>query len=273
MAQVGPRGEVRSLFNGRDLSGWDRYLGVEEVPTLPFNLFGRWPAPIGREHDSSGVYSVVREDGVPVIRISGSIWGALISRAVYENYHLRVDYKWGRQKFAPRADAPRNTGVLYHSVGPDGAFWSYWMRSAEFEIMEGRTGDFTSVDGIEGVTTSDWDLAAGYPWLRYSRSGSETGVGGMAFRVAARDDFEKPVGQWNRIDLFVFGDSAVHVVNGTVVFAIDGLRHEVDGEMVPLTKGAIQLQSEGAEVFFRRIELQPIESLEAAWEMSPEVGR
>jgi hypothetical protein len=35
-------------------------------------------------------------------------------------------------------------------------------------------------------------------------------------------------------------------------------RHIVNGEEVPLTKGKIQLQSEGAEIFYRNIELTPI---------------
>ena len=137
------------------------------------------------------------------------------------------------------------------------------MRSVEFEIMEGRTGDLTSVDGIEATTNSAWDRPAGYPWLRYapSEEGGETSVGGLVFRIAAAGNFESPADQWTRIDVLVLGDRAVHKVNGTTVLAIEELRHEVDGEKVPLTRGALQIQSEGAEVFVRRITLRSIDSI------------
>ena len=263
---LAPTSQAEPLFNGRDLSGWDTYLGVPEVPRFPFDPFGNWPAPIGRGQDTNGVYSVVEEDGAPAIRISGEIWGALISQREFENYHLSLEYKWGDERFAPRDEAPRNTGLLYHSVGPDGAFWSYWMRSAEFEIMEGRTGDFTSVDGVTGSSSTEWDSSAGLPWQRYSSAGSETKLGAAVFRVSASRDFEKPSGEWNQLDLFVYRDKAIHRVNGETVFAVERLQHEVDGAMAPLTKGALQLQSEGAEVFFRNIELTSIDSLVGAVE-------
>lgn len=263
-AQSANSASFEPLFNGRDLSGWETYLGIPEVPTLPFDPFGNWPAPIGRGEDPTGVYSVVNEDGEPAIRISGEIWGALISQREFENYHLRLQYKWGTARFAPRDEAPPNTGLLYHSVGRDGAFWSYWMRSAEFEIMEGRTGDFTSVDGVTGVARTDWDRSTGYPWQRYAPEASETALGGAVFRVAMSADFEKPVGEWNQLDLYVLGDAAVHSVNGEVVFRVTELAHDVDGQSVPLTRGALQFQSEGAEVFFRNIKIRAIESLAAS---------
>jgi len=198
---AGSESSAQMLFNGRDLEGWDTYLGVKEVPGLPFDPFGTWDEPIGRNVDPTGVFSVVDVDGEPAIRISGEIWGALISRSEYQDYHLSLEYKWGSERHAPRDEAPPNTGLLYHSVGPDGAFWSYWMRSVEFEIMEGRTGDLTSVDGIEATTNSAWDRSAGYPWLRYSESeeDGQTSVSGAVFRIAASENFESPADQWTRV--------------------------------------------------------------------------
>ena len=40
-------------------------------------------------------------------------------------------------------------------------------------------------------------------------------------------------------------------------------RHLFGGEELPLTKGKIQLQSEGAEVFYRDIKIEPIEEIPA----------
>lgn len=267
---LGTASDTRSLFNGRDLAGWDRYLGIAEVPALPFDLFGTWPAPLGRGADPADIFSVVQEDGAPAIRISGEIWGALISRESFADYHLRLEFKWGSERFAPRDAAARNSGLLYHSTGPDGAFWSYWMRSAEFEIMEGRTGDFTSVDGVSATSHTLWDFDAGFPWLRYADTGGPTDVGGAAFRIAARSDFERVRGEWNQLDLVVFGNSVVHLVNGEIVFAAEALAHEPEGRRLPLSRGALQLQSEGAEIFFRRIELRSITSLQDGLQAHPE---
>lgn len=224
---------------------------------MPLKLWGDWPPQVGLDTDPEGVYSVVIEDGAPALRISGETWGALISKQVFTNYHLQLQYKWGDARFAPRAEKPRNTGLLYHSNGPYGAFWSYWMRSVEFEIMEGSTGDFTSVDGVRGQVKTVLDWSAPFPWQRYSATGGSTGVGGVVFRVSASADYEVYDKQWNTLDLFVLQDGASHYVNGHRVLAISELRDDSG----PLTSGRIQLQSEGAEVFFRNITVRPISAL------------
>lgn len=254
-------GPFINLFNGRDLSGWHSWLGAREVPAMPVKLWGDWPPQIGLNEDPQGVFSVVQEDGAAAIRISGELWGALVSDQSHGNYHLQLQYKWGQKRYAPRADKPRNTGLLYHSTGDYGAFWSYWMRSAEFEIMEGRTGDFTSVDGVGGEVATVWDWDVSVPWQKYDPNGERTGVGGMIFRVAASADYEHASGQWNTLDLYALGDSASHYVNGQRVFSIDRLRDESQDAPVTLTSGRLQLQSEGAEVFFRAIRMRSIDAL------------
>ena len=62
-------------------------------------------------------------------------------------------------------------------------------------------------------------------------------------------DIEKPTGEWNRQEVICDGDSITNIVNGVTV------NH---GTQSSHTRGKIQLQSEGAEIFFRRVELQPI---------------
>jgi hypothetical protein len=82
--------------------------------------------------------------------------------------------------------------------------------------------------------------------------------GGTAdWNVEAYSDAEKPAGEWNTLDLYVLGDRAVHVVNGVPVMEV----HDLKADGRPLTHGAIQLQSEGAETFFRDIVLEPITTL------------
>ncbi|TWB21973.1 uncharacterized protein DUF1080 [Nitrospirillum amazonense] len=51
------------------------------------------------------------------------------------------------------------------------------------------------------------------------------------------------------------------MVNGVPVMVVRDLRMREGEGWAPLTHGHIQLQSEGAETYFRRITLEPITSL------------
>jgi hypothetical protein len=62
-------------------------------------------------------------------------------------------------------------------------------------------------------------------------------------------DIEKPIGEWNTLEAMVSGDTIVQKLNGIVVNEAFNVR--------PI-KGRIQIQSEGAEIFFRRFDLIPL---------------
>ena len=62
-------------------------------------------------------------------------------------------------------------------------------------------------------------------------------------------DVEKPAGEWNRMEVICDGDTITNIVNGYVVNV---------GTRSSLTKGKILFQSEGAEIFFRTIEVRPL---------------
>ena len=74
-------------------------------------------------------------------------------------------------------------------------------------------------------------------------------------------DDQKPVGEWNSLELYAVGDNAVHVVNGKVALVLSGLRRTVDNKEVPLTRGKILLQTESAEVFYRQIEIREVKGI------------
>ena len=83
-----------------------------------------------------------------------------------------------------------------------------------------------------------------------------------AFNVDAGSDAEKPQGEWNTLDIYAVGDRSIHVVNGVPVMAASGFTTtNAKGAKIPLTGGRIQLQSEGAETYFRDITVQPINRL------------
>lgn len=78
------------LFNGRDLTGWDSYLGAPyEVTSKRYE-----GNPIGLNRDPHNVFTVVQIDGQPALRISGQDFG-IASVGAFENYHLRLQFKWG----------------------------------------------------------------------------------------------------------------------------------------------------------------------------------
>jgi len=56
----------------------------------------------------------------------------------------------------------------------------------------------------------------------------------------------------------VLGDRAVFLVNGHVVNALSRAGIAQDDTPRNLTRGKLQLQSEGAEVYYRRMQIRPI---------------
>ncbi len=82
-------------------------------------------------------------------------------------------------------------------------------------------------------------------------------------RIVAKDgDYEKPKGQWNTIELYCYGRTSVHVVNGNVnMINYNSGKYLGENNIEPLTKGKIQLQSEGGELFIRTIKVRPIEEI------------
>ena len=75
-------------------------------------------------------------------------------------------------------------------------------------------------------------------------------------RVRRRVNAERPLGAWNVTEIFTRGDSGQFRVNGQSVMSYSDARVEERGAIVPLTKGRIQLQSEGAEIYFAEVKIR-----------------
>jgi hypothetical protein len=246
-------GDWVSLFNGKDLEGWDTWLGK------PY----KGKEVVGLNNDPNKVYTVVMLNGKAAIRISGEIFGALTSKKEYENYHLRLEFKWGETKWAPREKAPRDSGLLYHCVGEHGEAGSFWMRSQECQIQEKDCGDYWSVAG--GIVDVEGELVGGS--LHYKKGGAMFTVPRTFKNAAGKTVTDNRIiksvtnekeGDWNTIELLTVGATSVHVVNGKTVMVLTNSRQMIKGKEEPLTKGKIQIQSEGAEVYYRNIEIRPI---------------
>ncbi len=260
-------GEWWSLFNGKNLDGWHRWLGIPH-PTvrgldLPKNNAGEYTAPLGLENDPRNVFTVVEEDCEPAIRISGEIYGALTSLFEYDNFHLRLEVKWGTLKWEPRLDKARNSGLIYYGTGERGAAFDLrdFMIAPECQIRHGDFGDFIMFPGTRAMATSK----PGEDFARiYDPNGSLEVVdfdGEFGFRVIKSADFERPLGEWNRVEIMCVNGEAIHIVNGEIVARGSSMVRIIDGEEIPLRRGKIQIQSEGAEVFYRNIELRLISEL------------
>jgi hypothetical protein len=249
------------------------------TPTRTIHLFdGRsldrfttWLVDSHRD-DPLRVFSVVDQvDGAPAIRISGERWGGIATRDTYRNYRLVVEFRWGPVTWGNRRNAARDSGVLVHCQGPDGNTGADgngpWMRSIEAQIIEGGVGDFILVAGhdtgkrltptLRAKAGQDRDGEAIYDPRGEPRV-FETGrinwwgrdvdwQDRLGFR--GRQDVESPLGGWTRMEVIADGDKITTLVNGQVVN---------EGDHASLTDGRIMIQSEGAEIFFRKIDVEPL---------------
>jgi hypothetical protein len=245
----------------RDLSQFDVYLSYPGDVILDV-IAGKAPdlKPVGLNPKGQTVFSVVEQDGKPVLRITGEIYGCAVTRDSFANYHLRLETRWGSTKLVPRVHEPKDSGILYHSRGPFGVdYWKSWALSHEFQVIEQGLGEYwtqaTSAIDIRalpkqpGAEAPRWDPRA--PWMEFVSPNNH---------ALAGSDEERP-GQWNRLELVCFQDDCVHIVNGKVVMALANARYREGDRWVPMTDGKLQIQSEAAEVFYRNIEIRAIQAL------------
>lgn len=249
----------KNLFNSKDLTGWDTYIG----PDLDDSGKPITSTPIGLNNDPRHVFTIVKDNGENIIRISGENWGAISTKEEYENYHLQLQFKWGALSWRQKKGKKKDSGLLYHSVGKYGADYGAWMRSQEFQIEEGNCGDYWGVAGgmadmpVIKKSETDYVYTPQGTMLVFSQ-GSPQGR-----HCIKQGDSENPTGQWNTVDLYCHGDTSIHVVNGKVMMVLYHNRQLDNGQELPLIKGKIQVQSEGAEVFYKQIKIQPIDRLPA----------
>lgn len=197
------------LFNGSDLQGWYSFL-----------------ENIGRDKDPNGNFKV--ENGV--IHIEGRDFGYIATQKSFENYRLKVEFKWGTNQYAPRATGKRDSGILYHFA--EDAADKIWPTSIECQVQETDCGDIWCV---------------GTDLTSPNRSAQEWGMK----RVFRTEDFERPHGEWNTIEVVARGDTIEHYVNGRLVNS---------GTNISVKRGKILLQSEGAEIFYRNVELTSLDA-------------
>ncbi len=246
-----------ALFNGKDLSGWDTYLGPKfDIARNDWDTL-----PIGFNTDPSNVFGMVELDGEKVLRISGEHFGGISTFREFENYHLQLQFKWGQLKWPPRENDVRDGGLMYHAVGPQGADGGFWMRSQEFQIEEGDCGDYWACAGAIFDIKAKMDQDSTYVYSEDGELLTFSTVSPLGRYCKKNPDAEKPSGEWNTLDLYCVGNTSVHMVNGVVTMILQNSRQLEGDTEIPLTKGKIQFESEGAELFLRNVQISFIDKL------------
>ena len=247
-AEVRQVTEPIALFNGEDLSNW--YVFLQDR---------------GVGNDPNGVFTV--QDGM--IRISGEDWGCINTHDSFDRYKAVVEFKWGEKTWGRREKATRDSGFLVHSVGEDGGYSGIWKHSIEVQMIEGGTGDFIVVgDGTDAfsLTANVAKEKQGSSYIYQAKGQPATINSGrinwwgrspdwedvLGFR--GEHDVEKPVGEWNTLEVIVDGGAIQVFLNGILVNA--------STDTTP-KRGQLQIQSEGAELFVRKVDLLPLEEVGA----------
>jgi len=153
-----------------------------------------------------------------VLVCKGKPTGYLKTKKKYKNFMLRVEWRW------PKGSKGGNSGVLIRAVGPD----RVWPKCVEAQLASGHAGDFWKIGGFEMHSDPARSRGANVRKMRYA---------------------EKPIGEWNLYEITADGPKITLKVNGKLV------NKAWDCDVVA---GWICLQSEGAEIHFRKIELKPL---------------
>jgi len=220
---VPPHRKLSSLFNGKDLTGFDTLLEKQGIASDPNKVF-------------------IAENGM--LHISGQEFGGLVTQKEYGNYYLRAEFKWGEKTYAPRDGKARDSGIQYNITGP----LKVWPRMMEFQINEGGTGDMWVVGGtgatVGGKVYQSAESGTG-AYIRIPHIGRGQLVNVTGYRDPI-NELEKPHGQWNVLELVVDHDRIMYFVNGKLATLATNAN---------TTQGKILFQSEGSEVFFRKMKI------------------
>ena len=169
----------KSLFSGRDLSGWH-----VDVPEMDKDTTVRNPF-------------IVRDS---LLVSLGTPNGHLITDSVYQNYRLEVQYRF--------AGEPGNCGVLVHASTPR-ALYGMFPKSLEVQMMHENAGDFWCI--VEDITVPDMEKRRGPKEKWGITEDKERRV------LNLTDGSEKPLGEWNTMVIECRENSVKVWVNNDLV--------------------------------------------------------
>ncbi|KAA6336109.1 hypothetical protein EZS27_015714 [termite gut metagenome] len=215
------------LKSHKDLTSFTKLANTVEVISLfNGNDLTNWYTYI----DSLGVNAPESESFFTVedstLHFNGPYMGYLCTNDSYKNYYLKVVFHWGEKKYPPRENSKRDSGILYHF--PTDAVDNLWPNSIECQVQEEDCGDYYFVNGAHALPTQD------------------AAVEGAPTHITRTANYENPGQEWNVIEIICVDDKSEHYVNGHLVNEAYSLSN---------TEGKILLQLEGAEVYYKTVEL------------------
>lgn len=238
---IAPKEPIK-LFNGTDLTGLTTWLKDT------------------KRDDPRKVFTV--ENGI--LHLSGDGFGYAATDKEYKDYHLTVEYKWGKKTDGGKY--VRNSGILLHATGPDGGAGGTWMSSVECQLAQGCVGDLIVIRGkdqkgevipvtLKSETALGTDkrprwkaggevrtFTKGQLWWSLHEAGFKELID-----TNGKDDVESKLGAWTKVECICKGSRIEIRVNGTKV--------NEAFDVFPAA-GKILLQTEGFEIDFRRFEMQ-----------------
>ena len=250
----------------------------EKIDLIPDADFRNWSFHLSEKGSLSTKREEVAQVKDHVLRVTGKGLGYFRTVEAYKDYHLVAEYKWGENTFKPREDRARDCGLLLHCHGPDSSFGGAWISCVQTQMLEGSMGDINVLNGkgkdgkvySSRITIEVEKDDKGR--VRWKKGGEPTtfpleGKTSASIRWKDRDpnwkdvkgfrgakDIDKPVGEWNRLEVICDGDSYKVILNGVLVN---------EGTKVTPAAGWIGIQNEWAECYFRRLELWPIGAFKA----------
>jgi hypothetical protein len=230
-------GETIPLFNGKNLDGWTLDIPSRDRLTEANDITNKdgvmtFDTRKGAWWNATPPSFIVR-DGLLVSL--GKPGGHLVSKEVFSNYKLVVEYRFSKE--------PGNCGVLVHASTPR-RLYDMFPQSIEVQMQHENAGDFWCIG--ENIEVEDMVKRRPRKDAGQSFGGNITDARRI---INLTDDSEKPLGQWNTMEIECAGDGIKVHVNGTLVN---------EGTKSTATSGRIALQAEGSEVEFRKVELTRI---------------
>ena len=172
-------GQSKSLFNGKDLTGWHI-----DVPDM--------------DKDKSLKNPFIIRNGMLVSL--GTPGGHLITDAIHQNYRLEVQYRF--------AGTPGNCGILVHASTPR-ALYGMFPKSIEVQLMHENAGDFWCI--VEDIRVQDMEKRRG------PKDNWGTTEDKLRRITNLTDGTEKPLGEWNDVKIECLNTSVKVWVNGVLV--------------------------------------------------------
>ncbi len=208
------------VFNGKNLDGLYTFGSTNRKDSINFK-----PLPDSNQ-----------------LMINNNVTGYIATETQYTRYRTRLQYK-----------ANGNTGLLYHIIKD-----KVWPDGLEIQTMPGDAGSLWTTNAWVNITADAKDLTR---YVSKDSGGVAATVGAATGRLHVVKNAKHEVSGWNSIEVFVWDDSLEIKVNSFVTMSCSKVRIAgTTGTQIPLVKGSLGLQAEGAITYFKNWEIMDLAS-------------